>query len=143
MKVIAVVVMASLLAVVSEAQEVLRQWAGRAEYEMATNAFGEKDFGRMIDGLLVWESAYPNSEFAVERTQTLIYAYQQFGQTASRRIPLLYKIVALGPMLKKPSPEQTRVIRAAANALLEELSKPSIVAPADAKELATKALATE
>ena len=58
-------------------------------------------------------------------------------------IPLLYKIVSLGPMLKKRSPEQSGLIHATANALLEELTKPTIVAPADAKELATRALALE
>ena len=142
MKLIAVVVM-GLFTIVLAAQEAQRVWADRVEYEMATAALREKDFAQKIIGLLAWEAAYPNSEFAVERTEELIFTYQQAGRTASRQIPLLYKIVALGPMLKKRSPEQIRMIHAAANDLLDELTKPTTVAPADAKELATRALALE
>ena len=142
MKLIAVVVM-GLFTFVLEAQEVRKVWANRAEYEMATDALREKDVAQKIAGLLAWEAAYPNSEFAVERTEELILTYKRAGKIASRQIPLLYKIVSLGPMLKMRSPEQIRVIHEAANALLEELTKPTRVAPADAKELATRALALE
>jgi len=98
----------------------------------------ERDFAQRIAGLLAWEVAYPDSQFAVERTQELILIYQRGGQIASGQIPVLYKIVSLAPMLKNRSPEQITVIHTAANALLEELTKPTIVAPADAKELATR-----
>jgi hypothetical protein len=147
MKLITVVVSGLLLLVVSEAQEVRRQWAGRAEYEMATNALGEEDLRARLTGLLAWEAAYPSSEFAVERNEQILYAYQQ---TASRagdpdqlQIALLYKVVLLGPTLPKRSAEQVKAIHKAASDLLEELKKPGIVAPTDAKELATRALALE
>lgn len=142
MKLIAAVVM-GLFSFGLEAQQALPAFANQAEYDMAINALGEKDYAQKIVGLLAWESAYPNSELAEKRTQELIFTYQRAGQIASRQIPLLYKIVSLGPKLKKSSPEQIMVIHAAATALLEELAKPTIVAPADAKELATKALALE
>jgi len=145
MKLIAVVVMSLLLAFVSEAQEAPRKWAGRLEYEMATAALAEKDPARMIAGLLDWEAAYPNSEFAVERTESLIYAYQKTAartfEKEQQQVALLYKIVSLGPKLNKRTPQQVNLIHKAAIVLLDQLTKPGVVAPADAKELAAKALA--
>jgi len=142
MKLIAVVVM-GLFTFVLEAQEVRKVWANRAEYEMATDALRERDVAQKIVGLLAWEAAYPNSDFAEQRTEELILTYQRAGKIASWQIPLLYKIVSLGPMLKKRSALQIKVIHEAANALLEELTKPTSVAPADAKVLAMRALALE
>lgn len=146
MKLIAVVIMGLLFALVSEAQEPLRQWAGRAEYEMATDALGQQNIPARIAGLLAWEANYPNSAFAPERTEQLIYAYQQTASRAEKgqpRIELLYKVVRLGPTLTKRSPEQVKAIHEAASALLEELKTSSNGAPADAKELATRALALD
>src|SRR5258708_1562232 len=105
------------------AQSLSRNWAGAAEYNLATEAFREQDPNRQIVLLRQWESQYPLTEFERERIFAFALAFHRLGQfnesftRATEILKLdandpgaLLLVVTLGPSLPSPSASQITMV---------------------------------
>lgn len=118
-----------LLSVFALAQQ--REWASRAEYELAQQATEESDLKQKITLLLQWQTAYPASQFNRERTRALANSYREEGNLneslvyATRLLEwepdshgVLAMIASIGPLLQNPSEQQIATVENAAKRLL-------------------------
>src|SRR3954465_4815846 len=62
------------------AQSSSRKWAGASEYNLAAEAFQERDANQQILLLHRWETQYPHSEFERERNVSFALAHRRMGQ---------------------------------------------------------------
>jgi tetratricopeptide (TPR) repeat protein len=109
------------------AQSGERRWADAAEYDLATQAFGERDPQQQIALLQDWESRYPKTEFERERLVSFALAFERLGKVdeAFTRATELLKlnpnypqalllVATIGPALPFPTDSQVAMVSASA-----------------------------
>jgi hypothetical protein len=121
---------ALILSINGGAQLPPRNWADRREYNLATDAFQERDPKRQLDLLREWKTQYPHTEFERERITTFVVALRRLrdAEEAFSKAAELSKldmndpgalllIATLGPSLPSPSRSQVDLVVNAASKL--------------------------
>jgi hypothetical protein len=121
---------ALILNISGGAQPPSRNWTDRREYNLARDAFQERDPRRQLDLLREWQTLYPRSEFELERITTFVVAWRRFGdveEAFSKATELskfdmndpgaLLLLATLGPSLPSPSRSQVDLVMNAASKL--------------------------